>query len=85
MDNRKRNRLAKSVILRATTTSLTVSTQWFAEVRSGSQLVRSGSQWCHGWTTTMTHSKKSHNRRMQAWPCRQECRGHDTTKNNLFY
>ena len=36
-------------------------------------------------TMTMTHSKKSHIRRMKAWPYRQECRGHDPTKKNLFY
>ena len=30
---------------------------------------------------TMTHS---HIRRMKAWPYRQECRGHDPTKKNLF-
>ena len=35
-------------------------------------------------TVTMTHSEKSHIRRMQAWPYRQECRGHDPTKKNLF-
>ena len=31
-------------------------------------------------TMTMTHSDKSHIRRMKAWPYRQECRGHDPTK-----
>ena len=31
-------------------------------------------------TMTMTHSEKSHIRRMRAWPSRQECRGHDPTK-----
>ena len=31
-------------------------------------------------TMTMTHSEKSHIRRMKAWPYRQECRGHDSTK-----
>ena len=31
-------------------------------------------------TMTMTHSEKSHIRRMKAWPHRQECRGHDPTK-----
>ena len=31
-------------------------------------------------TMTMTHSEKSHIRRMKAWPYRQECRGHDPTK-----
>ena len=36
-------------------------------------------------TMTMTHSEKSHIRRMKAWPYRQECRGHDPTKKNLFY
>ena len=36
-------------------------------------------------TMTMTHSEKSHIRRMNAWPYRQECRGHDPTKKNLFY
>ena len=35
-------------------------------------------------TMTMTHSEKSHIRRMKAWPYRQECRGHDSTKKNLF-
>ena len=35
-------------------------------------------------TMTMTHSEKSDIRRMKAWPYRQECRGHDTTKKNLF-
>ena len=35
-------------------------------------------------TMTMTHSEKSHIRRMKAWPYRQECRGHDPTKKNLF-
>ena len=29
---------------------------------------------------TMTHSEKSHIRRMKAWPYKQECRGHDPTK-----
>ena len=34
---------------------------------------------------TMTHSEKSHIRRMKAWPYnQQECRGHDPTKKNLF-
>ena len=33
---------------------------------------------------TMTHSEKSHIRRMKAWPHRQECRGHDPTKKNLL-
>ena len=32
----------------------------------------------------MTHSEKSHIRRMKAWPNRQECRGHDPTKKNLL-
>ena len=32
----------------------------------------------------MTYSEKSHIRRMKAWPYRQECRGHDPTKKNLF-
>ena len=36
-------------------------------------------------TMTMTHSEKSHIRRMKAWPYREECRGHDPTKKNLFY
>ena len=36
-------------------------------------------------TMTMTHSEKSHIRRMKAWLYRQECRGHDPTKKNLFY
>ena len=31
-------------------------------------------------TMTMTHSEKSHIRRMKAWPYKQECRGHDPTK-----
>ena len=31
-------------------------------------------------TMTMTHSEKSHIRRMKAWPYRQECGGHDPTK-----
>ena len=35
-------------------------------------------------TMTMTHSEKSHIHRMKAWPYRQECRGHDPTKKNLF-
>ena len=35
-------------------------------------------------TMTMTHSEKSHIRRMKAWPYKQECRGHDTTKKNLL-
>ena len=35
-------------------------------------------------TMTMTHSEKSHIHRMKAWPYRQECRGHDPTKRNLF-
>ena len=37
-----------------------------------------------GRTMTMTHSEKSHIHRMKAWPYRQECRGHDPTKKNLF-
>ena len=36
-------------------------------------------------TMTMTHSEKSHIRRRKAWPYRQECRGHDPQKKNLFY
>ena len=36
-------------------------------------------------TMTMTHSEKSHIRRMKAWPHKQECRGHDPTEKNLFY
>ena len=36
-------------------------------------------------TMTMTHSEKSHIRRMKAWPHRQECRGHDSTKKKLFH
>ena len=39
---------------------------------------------CSGLTMTMTHSEKSHIRQMKAWPYRQECRGHDPTKKNLF-
>ena len=35
-------------------------------------------------TMTMTHSEKSHICQMKAWPYRQECRGHDSTKKNLF-
>ena len=35
-------------------------------------------------TMTMTHSEKSHIRRMKAWPYKQECRGHDPTKKNLL-
>ena len=35
-------------------------------------------------TMTTTHSEKSHIRRMKAWRYRQECRGHDPTKKNLF-
>ena len=33
----------------------------------------------------ISDSEKSHIRRMKAWPYRQECRGHDPTKKNLFY
>ena len=33
----------------------------------------------------MTHSEKSHIHRMKAWPYRQERRGHDPTKKNLFH
>ena len=35
-------------------------------------------------TMTMTHSEKFHICQMKAWPYRQECRGHDPTKKNLF-
>ena len=35
-------------------------------------------------TMTMTHSEKSHINQMRAWPYKQECRGHDPTKKNLF-
>ena len=35
-------------------------------------------------TMTMTHSEKSHIRRMKAWPYKQECRGHDATKKICF-
>ena len=42
-------------------------------------------RWCMTFDTmTMTHSEKSHIHRMKAWPYRQECRGHDPTKKNLF-
>ena len=36
-------------------------------------------------TMTMTHSEKSHIGQMKAWPYRQECRGHGSTKKNLSY
>ena len=36
-------------------------------------------------TMTMTHSEKSHIGQMRAWPYRQECRGHGSTKKNLSY
>ena len=36
-------------------------------------------------TMTMTHSEKSHINQMRAWPYRQECRGHGSTKKNLSY
>ena len=42
-------------------------------------------RWQEAMTMTMTHSEKSHIRRMKAWPYKQECRGHDLTKKNLFY
>ena len=35
-------------------------------------------------TMTMTHSEKSNICQMNAWPYRQECRGHDPTKKNLL-
>ena len=46
---------------------------------------RNSDAWGFTMTMTMTHSEKSHIRRMKAWPHRQECRGHDPTKKNLFY
>ena len=52
---------------------------------SGCRVVQSGEPCIHLFVSTfltseVTHSEKSHIRRMKAWPYGQECGGHDPTK-----